>query len=357
MQSSRNIAVVLPNWIGDVVMATPAIQAIREGLCHGDRLTGIMRPYVQEVLSGTELLDNVVLWNKKSKDKRLHFWNVAKELKRRSFDQIILFPNSLSSAALAWLASGRQRIGYRRYWRGPLLTNSLLPPKEKGKYTPISAVDYYLKLTELAGFPTMSRQCVLGTTPADDSKSRRVWHELRLFGKRVIVFNTGGAYGQAKHWIPKYYTELALKLVEDPQNAVLLICGPNEQQTVSKIARDAKHPAVVSMADFPPSIGLSKAVVQQSSLMITTDSGPRHFAAAFSVPTVAMFGSTDPRWAENYNPNEVFLTAGLKCSPCAKRECPLGHHRCMKDLLPQDVYRAAMHLLGNQTAEQQRAAA
>ncbi len=338
--SSRNVAVVLPNWIGDVVMATPALRAIRAGLTRGDRLIGVGRPYVADVLQGTSFLDDLVLYDKKAADPAQRWWNVAFRLRRDRLDQAILLPNSLSSAALGWLAGAKERIGYARYGRGMLLTGKLYPPQENGKRTPISAVDYYLSLVEKAGYQAEGRHCQLATTPGDDSIARRLWQQFGFFDRRVIVFNTGGAYGQAKHWPVESYVELAKRLVEDPRNAVWLICGPGEKDTVYGIERQVSHPRVRSLAAEKPSLGLSKAVIRHADLMVTTDSGPRHFAAAYAVPTVTLFGPTDPRWAENYNPRELILTAGVDCSPCAKRECPLGHHRCMRDLRVEDVHRA-----------------
>ncbi|MBI1249253.1 lipopolysaccharide heptosyltransferase II [bacterium] len=355
MPGTRNIAVVLPNWIGDVVMATPALRAIREGLTRGDRLIGIMQPYVSDVLEGTNFLDETILWSKKSQDPGQKFWNVASQLRERKIDQAILLPNSLRSAALAWLGGAKQRIGYRRYGRGILLTHGLNPPTEHGQRVPISAVDYYLSLVELAGYEVNSRHCQLGTTPDDDAAARRIWHKFRFFDRRVIVFNTGGAYGGAKHWPTAYYTELARRLVKDPRNAVLLICGPSERETVRAIEKEVNHSSVRSMATETPTIGLSKAVIRHASLMITTDSGPRHFAAAFDIPSVAIFGPTDPRWAENYNPQELIVSAGAECSPCAQRECPLKHHRCMRDLSVDHVLQTAQTQLDWQYQRSQAA--
>ncbi|MBA2116242.1 lipopolysaccharide heptosyltransferase II [Bremerella alba] len=355
MAGTRNIAVVLPNWIGDVVMATPTLRAIRDGLNTGDRLVGIMRPYVQDVLAGTSFLDDVMLWSKKAKEPSQRFLNVVTQVRQQRFDQAILLPNSISSAGLAYLGGVKQRIGYRRYGRGPLLTKALDPPSENGERIPVSAVDYYLSLAELAGYEVHSRHCELGFTDADDLQAQALWQQFRFFKRRVIVFNTGGAYGGAKHWPADYYAALARRLVEDPRNAVLLICGPSERETVAQIEREVKHPFVRSLAQENPSIGLSKAVINKASLMITTDSGPRHFAAAFGVPAVAIFGPTDPRWAENYNPHELILSAGIDCAPCAQRECPLMHHRCMRDLAVNDVLLSAQQQLDWQ-ADQARAA-
>ncbi|PHS18749.1 MAG: lipopolysaccharide heptosyltransferase II [Blastopirellula sp.] len=339
------VAVVLPNWIGDVVMATPALKAIRESLSPGDELVGIMKPYVREVLAGSDLLDGEIFLEKKTKDRSHKFWPVVQQVKAEQFDSIVLLSNSLRTAALAWFAGITKRVGYARNWRGPMLTHHLPPLKENGKYVPISAVDSYLKLTELAGFKTVDRQTVAGTLPENDKTVNEYWNRFKLHGKRVIAMNSGGAYGVAKHWPAEHYVELGKRLLADPQNAVLLICGPGERETVAEIQQQINHPAAHSLATEQVSIGISKACIQRASVLVTTDSGPRHFAAAFQVPTVTMFGPTDPRWANNYNTAETVLFNKLDCGPCAKRSCPLKTHQCMKELGVDQVLAAVLQHL------------
>ncbi|HET6575200.1 MAG TPA: glycosyltransferase family 9 protein, partial [Fimbriiglobus sp.] len=93
------------------------------------------------------------------------------------------------------------------------------------------------------------------------------------------------------------------------------------------------------------SLGLTKAAVRRLALLVTTDSGPRHFAAAFGVPVVTLFGPTHVAWTETYFPKAVHLQLPVPCGPCQQRTCPLGHHRCMTDLLPTTVFAAADRLL------------
>ena len=99
-----------------------------------------------------------------------------------------------------------------------------------------------------------------------------------------------------------------------------------------------------SLGDTPLSLGLTKAVVKRSDLLVTTDSGPRHFAAAFDRPVVALFGPTHIEWTETYYAKEVRLQRKLSCGPCQQRVCPLGHHRCMRELSPTEVFAAAERL-------------
>jgi heptosyltransferase-2 len=133
---------------------------------------------------------------------------------------------------------------------------------------------------------------------------------------------------------------------------VLVICGPRERELAREIVHNARHPRVQGLTEEPLSIGLSKACVRRSRLLVTTDSGPRHFAAAFGVPVVTLFGPTDQAWSENHHPQAINLQLNLDCSPCQQRRCPLRHHRCMLDLSIDEVYRAVKQQLQiDQTAQ------
>ena len=131
---------------------------------------------------------------------------------------------------------------------------------------------------------------------------------------------------------------------------MLALCGPGERETANTIVQQASSPAVVGPGDSPLSIGLTKALVKRLSLLITTDSGPRHFAAAFNVPTVTLFGPTHIGWTETYFDRAIHLQKPVPCGPCQLRVCPLDH-RCMLDLKPAEVLDAAERLLKPRTME------
>jgi heptosyltransferase-2 len=143
--------------------------------------------------------------------------------------------------------------------------------------------------------------------------------------------------------------EIARKLVDERAAQVVILCGPNEKDVAREIARRADDPRVVSLADQRLGIGLTKACVKQLALLITTDSGPRHFAAAFGVPVVSLFGPTHIAWTRTYHPHAIHMRQPVPCGPCQQPVCPEGHHRCMKELSPASVFSAATRLLGGQT--------
>lgn len=350
-----NIGVFLPNWVGDVVMATPMLRTLRQHFADA-RLVGIMRPYVAEVLAGTCWLDDQILCGPGATDGGRRGWPLVRRLRQERLDLALLLPNSWRTALLARAGGARERIGYARGGRGWLLSRKLYPSKQAGRIAPISAVDYFLELAFAAGCPIASRQVELATLPTDEQAADAVWRKLELPGGRsangmksvprqVIVLNSGGAFGSAKLWPTPYFASLARRLADVDGRHVLVICGPNERELAREIVHTADHRNVQSLADEALNIGLSKACVRRAALMVTTDSGPRHFAAAFDVPTVTLFGPTHIGLSENYHPRAVHLQHELDCVPCQQRTCPLQHHRCMRDLSVDEVYRAVRRQL------------
>jgi len=340
----RNIALMLPNWIGDVVMATPAIRAVRRQFPHA-HLLGIMRPYVARTLDGTPWLDETLLYDPRG-EAAAGRGPLVRELRRRALDCTLLFPNSLSTALMSWLGGSRRRVGYARNGRSWLLTDQLHPLREGGAIMPTSAIDYYLKLAEQIGCQQLSRQMKLAVTGAEAASADRVWQKLGLYeAGNVVAINTGGAYGTAKRWPDHHTARLAKEIVARFDAKVVLICGPAERASVRQIVREVASPDVVNLAEEPLSIGLTKACLSRSDLLITTDSGPRHLAAALGTPTISLFGPTDPRWADNYHLHDRQLSIPLDCGPCAKRSCPLGHHACMEQLTPERVLLAIGSML------------
>jgi heptosyltransferase-2 len=337
-----NIGIVLPNWIGDCVMATPALRAIRRSYPSPHHIVGVMKPYVADVLAGTQWLDETLLYDRTSRDPQLHFAGVAQQLRTRRLDVLVLLTNSLSSAWLAWRSGAKQRIGFARNGRSLLLTQRLQAPRANRKWLPISAVDYYLELAYALECPTELRRLELRTTPADERAADRIW---RKFGfnrdEKVVVLSTGGAFGEAKSWPDEYFAQLARRIASELETSVLVICGPAERASAAAIEKTAAHSLVKSLAGEELSLGLSKACVRRSGLMIATDSGPRHFAAAFAVPIISLFGPTDPRWSINYHAGETRLFHPVDCGPCAQRKCPLQHHDCMRKLDVERVFAAA----------------
>jgi heptosyltransferase-2 len=314
-----NLAVFLPNWIGDVVMATPAIRALRQHFA-GARMIAVCRPYVVGVLDGSPwfdahlFLDRAGPWS--------HRWPaVAWQLRRAKIDLAVLMPNSFRSALAAWLGGCNRRIGFRRDGRGWMLTDRLEPIRdEKGKFKPSPVIDDYNRLAEAAGCPSPGHRMHLFTTPADEAAADAVYRKFGL-GRHddVICLNPGAAFGAAKFWPIEHFARLAQER--------------------------AKRVRVVSLAEEQLSLGLTKALIRRCTLLVTTDSGPRHFAAAFDRPVVSLYGPTFIDWTRTYFSKEINLQKQVPCGPCQLRVCPIDH-ACMRLLTPADVLAGVQRLLG-----------
>jgi heptosyltransferase-2 len=340
-----NLAVFLPGWVGDAVMATPALRALRS-LCRDGRMIGIVKPYVAPVLDGSDWFDDLILADRVG--------GVVRRLRRHDVELAVLLPNSFRSALLAWLGGCRRRVGYARYGRSLLLTDSLEPLRDlRGRLKPSPILDAYNRLAEHVGCPPPGTHLELFTTPADEKAADQVWERAGLDAcNEVICLNPGAAFGAAKHWPTESFATLARNLAER-RGGVLVLCGPAESDLAREIAAQACHPSVHALSNLtaPPgedgprlSLGLTKACVRRADLLVTTDSGPRHFAAAFDRPVVTLFGPTHIAWTETYHPRAIHLQKKVDCGPCQRRVCPLDH-RCMKRLTPAEVFAAAVALL------------
>jgi heptosyltransferase-2 len=328
-------------------MATPALRAFREHFV-GAEIIAVLKPYVADVLAGCPWIDRQI-----HVDRRLFghgsWFDVARRLREEKIDVAALFPNSFRHALIAWWGHCKRRVGFIRYGRSFLLTHRLEPNlDDRGRPVPSPIIDDYNRIAELAGCPQPSRRMELFTTLADEDAADAVWRQNRFeAASEVVCLNPGAAFGSAKHWPARHFAELARMLVDQRGGRVLVLCGPGERDLAREIVRLSERDGVASLADRSISLGLTKACVRRADLLVTTDSGPRHFAAAFDRQVVTLFGPTHIAWTETYHRRAVHLQKSVPCGPCQRRTCPLDH-RCMDDLRPVDVFEAATRLLSEQ---------
>ncbi len=340
------IGVFLPNWLGDLVMATPTLRAIRHHFGPKALITGIVRPYLADVLGGTGWFDELYPFDPRASRPEYRRLALLRRMRREPFDQVVLLTNSLHTAILAWLGGARERVGYVRYARGPLLTTRLIPPRKNGRLAGVPMVGYYLKLAEAIGCPPESPQLELASTEADERSADQVWDVLGLRSDRgVVLMNSSGAYGPAKIWPSRHFGTLARRVADELGYDVLMLCGPNERDVAREVVQHAAHPRVFSMADQPLDFGTTKACIRRGRMMVSTDSGPRHMAAAFGLPLITLYGPMLPIWGENPTVHSVNLLLDLPCIGCHKRVCPLRHHRCLEELPVDMVYAEVVKML------------
>lgn len=320
-------------------MATPAIRALARTFPHSD-ITALVRPEIGETLAGNPWITNTILHDHRSRNRYLGSWSVALRLRRERYDLGILFTNSLRSAWIALVGGVKRRVGYARDGRRILLNDPVAVRRGRHGYPPAPIIDSYLRLAYHAGAARESYQMELATNPLDEARANSLWDRLRIApGERIIALHPGSAFGPAKRWPSTSFAELARRIVDERVGRVLVLCGPEERGLARSIAdRSARPRAVHSLAEETLSVGLTKAIVRRVALLISTDSGPRHFAAPFGVPVVSLFGPTHMAWTHTYYDRETALQVPVECGPCQQRTCPLSHHRCMNELSVERVY-------------------
>ncbi len=279
----ERVLVVAPSWLGDATMATPAFAALRAAW-PAARITVLCRPGIDALLAGLGAFDTTVV------DRLgglLGPWQGANRLRGERCDTAILFPNSFRTALAVRLAGIPRRVGYARDGRGALLTVRVAPSAER----PRSTVDYYCDLLERAlGIAVPDRRPRLGLTDEERAAGDAALRDV----PRPFAMLVPGGNNPAKRWPPDRFARVAEYLAV--RGLAVVVSGSPGERAVLDAVRQAAACPVFDLSTRSPSLGALKAVVAASSLVVTNDTGPRHLAAAFNVPTVALFGPTDHRW-------------------------------------------------------------
>ena len=335
----EKILVRAVNWLGDAVMTTPALEAIRSTY-PAAKITVLANPLVAQLLAQHPQIDEILIYDKKERHAgfsgRLR---LAGELRRRRFDLAILLQNAIDAALLAWLARIPVRIGYGTDGRGLLLSHSCPVTAE---VKAIHHVDYYLAMLEHFGISGSRRQLLLGLTDVERLAADRLLREAGFASDDFILgINPGAAFGSAKRWIPERFAAVADTLAERWNARVIITGGPGETEIASAIAA-AMSKDCLNLAGKTDVRSLM-ALISRCGFFVTNDSGPMHIAAAFNVPVVAIFGSTDDSVTSPYSRFATVVRGYADCAPCHKRECPTDH-RCMTAVTADQVVAAAVAL-------------
>jgi len=339
------LALMLPNWVGDACMATPTLRALRNQLQGVEEICWIGRPGPLMVLEGLPWADSTICYKPKGKGTGpMGRRALVGELRRRRFDAIVLFTNSLSTAAMAWLGNIPRRIGFARDGRSLLLTDRIPTIDGLKNAHRDPCIDTYLRLASHLGCDTSDRRMELATTETDRELAEQLWGKLQFSSLRpTLLLNTGAATAETKRWPIEHAAQAASTLSRKHGYQVLVHCGPAEREIANRIESVVADPNVRSMGineNLP--LGLSKALIERSDVVVSTDSGPRHIAVALNKPVVSLFGPIAPAMTQTYNVPETVVTMGLDCQPCGKYECPLKHTRCMNALDAERVVRAVV---------------
>ena len=337
------VCVRATNWLGDAVMSLPAIRSIRRVFPHA-HIALVARPWVADLYARESSIDRTILYPAaKSLADRRRF---ASELRAQHFDCAILLQNAFDAALIAWMAGIRERIGYRRDGRGPLLTRAF-PVPEPGDI-PRHERFYYLELLRRAGmmerFPECSSIQLEGAAEARQSGAAHL-ASLGVEGPAIGI-SPGAAYGGAKRWLPERFAEAACRVAKGLGGAatVVLFGSAAERDLAESVAAQAVHAGVpalnlagrTTLAEF---IDLAAAC----RVFLTNDSGAMHVASALAVPTVAVFGATDDTTTAPAGPLARVVREHAECSPCLLRDCPIDH-RCMTRVTADRVAAASRAL-------------
>jgi heptosyltransferase-2 len=333
-QPVRRILLRSTNWIGDAVMTTPAMAAIRAAFPEAEIVVAA-NPAVAELFRRHPFCDRVLLFDKKGVHRGLSgLLRFAAELRRERFDLAILLQNAIEAALLALLAGIPRRAGYRTDGRGLLLTDGV-PLGEAERC--LHHTEYYLRMLRALGIEGEDGRLRLECTGEEIA-----WARQALGPGRYLAVNPGAAYGSAKRWFPERFAAVADTLAREYDLQVLLTGGPGEAEIGRDIAVAMRAPVLNLIGRT--SVRQLMALLSLCRLVVTNDSGPMHVAAAFGVPIVAVFGPTDHTTTSPLGSAVRIVRRQTDCAPCLLRQCPTDH-RCMEAVTVDDVLSAARDLL------------
>ena len=337
-----HLLVRLPNPLGDAVMAVPALRALRTALPE-TRITWCGGRAAHAALEGLPFRDGVMPAADKDARGRRAPMRAGRILAALGADAALLLPHSFSSALAVRRARIPVRVGSDLHGRRALLTHVVdLPKTDDGELVPRSMIDLYLDLVAPFGAAADGGGLALATTAFDEERAG-----LRLAalpaGLPIVAVNPGAAFGATKIYPPVRIAEVIAKVRAAAEVAIVLTCGPGEEDLAAAIAQRV-GPPVVSCHEAVPDLGELKAILRRASLLLTTDTGPRHLAEAFGVSTVVWMGPTDPRWS-GHSAGRVVRVERLDCLACHQKVCPIGLP-CMLELDPSVVAAAALQALG-----------
>lgn len=338
---TRRLAVVMPSWIGDTVMATPVLRALRSSLPNA-RIIGIMRRGLDDILRGTPWLDEMVVCDMKGLG---GVGRLAQCMRRTGADSVLLLPNSFRVALGARLAGVKRRIGYVRDGRGWLLTDGKIVTVPLT--APVSAVEYYEQLAEWAlGIDPIDRRVELRVTDEERHAAARLLHDVT---GRFVLLNPG-ANRADKRWPAERFAAVGDALASAHGVAILVSGSPSERDVVSSVVAAAKLP-IINLLERGVTLASLKAVILRASAVITNDTGPRHIAAALGTPVVTLFGPTDHRWTTLHGVRERILLA----EPFLPEELVADQHAracAIEKIAVSDVVAAATSMLSQTTASE-----
>jgi heptosyltransferase II len=346
----NNILVRGVNWIGDAVMTMPAIRALKLANPHS-KITLLVKPHISPLFARDPNIDEIILYSDDYKG-FLGRVKLAGILKKYNFDCAVLFQNAFDSAFITFLTGIPERIGYQRDARRFLLTKAV--PFDADARS-LHHIEYYLNLLDGAGFAVRKSLPWIYLSIDERLQARSILKDLN---RPIIAINPGATYGSSKRWGTVQFAEVSGRIIDEIKGSVLMLGGPSEtvisEEIVKMILHTRPYLAVPNrnLLSLAGRVGLREliAVIAESDILITNDSGPMHIGYAVGTPIVAIFGSTSPELTGPIGDDGIVIRKEIDCSPCFERECKKGDLRCMDLVGSNDVFEAVGKLVKTKRA-------
>jgi heptosyltransferase-2 len=342
----RRLLVRLPNPLGDAVMATPALRALRQGL-PGVEIAVLGLPHHEGLLRGNTSFDSYLpLRGRSWRDVLAR----ARDLRSRDFDAALLLPDSARAALDPFAARIPVRIGYARdALRRALLSHAIDPPSERGERVAISMIERYLRVVRALGVRDAGDALELHVQDAAAERAESLLARAGAArGERLLLVTPGAAFGASKLWPPEHFARASDELQR--RFGLLPVIAPAPSDAEIAIARRVSGAMAgrhVALLEPDPSLDVFVAIVARAALVLTNDTGPRHLAVALGRPVVTLIGPTDPRHTAHLLERQRVLFEDVACRPCGKSVCPIGDQRCLVRLAPERAVAAAAELLAS----------
>lgn len=341
MKTGPRILIRVPNWLGDTLMATPAVSAVKRMFPKAE-LTILCKPVFEDFWRGYPGVEDVIPIEKGWDG----FWRTVANVKRGGFDQALILPASFSSAFLPFAAGVRERVGWGGEGRDLFLTHVVGHSEPRRKHLVLE----YLELVQVGlGKRTAERTARLLCPVSPDAREglQQVWEDTGVPQKGAyIALAPGATYGPAKRWPLAYWRELIGRLLKERKEGLILLGGLEEEAYLKPLMdgwgeKEKERLHLLAGRTTPSILG---AMLSRCRLLITNDTGPMHVAAGVGTPTVAIFGSTSPTWTRPFGEGHEVIYKRLECSPCFQRSCPIGY-KCLHAVSVEEVHQKVLKSL------------
>jgi heptosyltransferase II len=335
----QSILIIAPNWIGDAVSTQPLLANLKV-LYPNSKIDILASNWVAPVYRACSEVHEVI--EAKFEHKKLQ-WNLRKQLAKvieaKNYQACFVLPNSFKSALIPWLANIPFRIGYRGELRFGLINLALNNPSKVNR-PPM--VEHYLALSQLLkddeSIPLDRLVPKLNVSGAAKQQVEQKLQGAKINSDSIYTICPGAEYGPSKRWPIEYFAVLAQQLIkQNSNNQIILLGSKSDHSLAQEITSQGQQASNIHNWCGNTSLDEAIALIGMSKAVVSNDSGLMHIAAALQIPQVAIFGSSDPAHTPPLSDRAKIIWLNISCSPCYKRVCPLGHLRCLKDILPEQV--------------------